>query len=268
MGAEGDGSQRFWTASLPVEDEGGVPPSPKRQFEKQGHEDPDRGHGRQLQGRPTTRVTATITTGGKESGDHRRSRDQRRRHCRQMSRNLGLEGTKVKVDKTHIVDRSVGLYRRAPMFYAIGGRSRAHHGLAHKAMHEGVVVVEKIAGVKGVHPLNTNNIPGCTYCQPQVASIGLTEAAAKAQGPGSSRSANSPSSAQRQGRSRSARPERAFVKTVVRCQDRRAFWAPHMIGAGGHRTDPGLQHRQGAGKPPRPSWMAAVFPHPTLCSEK
>src|SRR5881394_2150586 len=49
-------------------------------------------------------------------------------------------------------------------------------------MHEGVVVVEKIAGVGGVHPMKTENIPGCTYCQPQVASIGLTEAAAKAKG--------------------------------------------------------------------------------------
>ena len=49
-------------------------------------------------------------------------------------------------------------------------------------MHEGVLVVEKIAGVKGVHPMKTENIPGCTYCQPQVASIGLTEAAAKAKG--------------------------------------------------------------------------------------
>ena len=44
------------------------------------------------------------------------------------------------------------------------------------------VVVEKLAGFKGVHPMKTENIPGCTYCQPQVASIGLTEAAAKAKG--------------------------------------------------------------------------------------
>ena len=49
-------------------------------------------------------------------------------------------------------------------------------------MHEGVIVAEKIAGVKGVHPLNTSNVPGCTYCWPQVASVGLTEAAAKATG--------------------------------------------------------------------------------------
>src|SRR4030095_1470869 len=49
-------------------------------------------------------------------------------------------------------------------------------------MHEGVLVVERIAGVKGVHPMKTENIPGCTYCQPQVASIGMTEKAAKAKG--------------------------------------------------------------------------------------
>jgi dihydrolipoamide dehydrogenase len=54
--------------------------------------------------------------------------------------------------------------------------------LAHKAMHEGVIVAEKIAGVKGVHPLNTSNVPGCTYCWPQVASVGLTEAKAKETG--------------------------------------------------------------------------------------
>ena len=49
-------------------------------------------------------------------------------------------------------------------------------------MHEGVIVAEKIAGVKGVHPLNTSNVPGCTYCWPQVASVGLTEAKAKETG--------------------------------------------------------------------------------------
>lgn len=54
--------------------------------------------------------------------------------------------------------------------------------LAHKASHEGVMVVERIAGVKGVHPMNVSNVPGCTYSLPQVASVGLTEAAAKAAG--------------------------------------------------------------------------------------
>ncbi|MDP2329421.1 MAG: dihydrolipoyl dehydrogenase [Reyranella sp.] len=94
--------------------------------------------------------------------------------------NLGLEGTKVKVEKTHIVIDQWG-FTGEPNVYAIGDVA-GPPWLAHKAMHEGVVVVEKIAGVKGVHPMKTENIPGCTYCQPQVASIGLTEVAAKAKG--------------------------------------------------------------------------------------
>ena len=97
-----------------------------------------------------------------------------------MSRISGLEGTKVKVEKTHIVIDQWG-FTGEPSVYAIGDVA-GPPWLAHKAMHEGVLVVEKIAGVKGVHPMKTENIPGCTYCQPQVASIGLTEAAAKAKG--------------------------------------------------------------------------------------
>ena len=54
--------------------------------------------------------------------------------------------------------------------------------LAHKAEHEAVICVEKIAGQKGVHPMDKGKIPGCTYCNPQVASVGLTEAKAKEQG--------------------------------------------------------------------------------------
>ncbi|MCG8544596.1 MAG: dihydrolipoyl dehydrogenase, partial [Alphaproteobacteria bacterium] len=54
--------------------------------------------------------------------------------------------------------------------------------LAHKASHEGVICVEKIAGKNDVHPLDVSRIPGCTYCTPQVASVGLTEAAAKEKG--------------------------------------------------------------------------------------
>jgi dihydrolipoamide dehydrogenase len=54
--------------------------------------------------------------------------------------------------------------------------------LAHKAEHEGVVCIEKIAGLPGVHPMDKGRIPGCTYCQPQIASVGLTEAKAKEAG--------------------------------------------------------------------------------------
>lgn len=94
--------------------------------------------------------------------------------------NIGLEGTKVKVDKAHVVIDEYCRTGEAGV-YAIGDLV-GPPWLAHKAMHEGVICVEKIAGVKGVHPMQTSNIPGCTYCTPQVASVGLTEAAAKAKG--------------------------------------------------------------------------------------
>jgi dihydrolipoamide dehydrogenase len=91
--------------------------------------------------------------------------------------NLGLESTKVKVEKNHI---KIGSYCETdePGVYAIGDVAGAPW-LAHKASHEGIVCVEKIAGVKGVHPINKRNIPGCTYSYPQIASIGLCEASAK-----------------------------------------------------------------------------------------
>ena len=94
--------------------------------------------------------------------------------------NLGLEGTKVKVDKSHIV---IDEWSRTgePGVYAIGDVT-GPPWLAHKASHEGVICVEKIAGVPGLHPLDKSRIPGCTYCRPQVASIGLTEKQAVAQG--------------------------------------------------------------------------------------
>ncbi len=93
---------------------------------------------------------------------------------------IGLEGTGVKVDRTHVV---IDEYSRTgePGVYAIGDLT-GPPWLAHKASHEGVICVEKIAGLNDVHPLDVGNIPGCTYCRPQVASVGLTEAKAKEQG--------------------------------------------------------------------------------------
>ncbi len=93
---------------------------------------------------------------------------------------LGLEGTGVKVDRTHVV---IDEYCRTgePGVYAIGDLA-GPPWLAHKASHEGVICVEKIAGLNDVHPMDVRNIPGCTYCRPQVASVGLTEARAKEAG--------------------------------------------------------------------------------------
>jgi len=93
--------------------------------------------------------------------------------------NLGLEKLGVKTDRgTIVID---GMCRtNVPGIYAIGDVAGPPM-LAHKAEHEGVVCVEAI---KGLHPhaMDKNLIPGCTYCNPQVASVGLTEAAAKAKG--------------------------------------------------------------------------------------
>jgi dihydrolipoamide dehydrogenase len=171
--------------------------------------------------------------------------------------NLGLEGTKVKVEKTHIVIDQWGLTGE-PNVYAIGDVA-GPPWLAHKAMHEGVLVVEKIAGTKGVHPMNTLNIPGCTYCQPQVASIGLTEAAAKAQG--------------RQvkvgkfpfignGKAIALGEPEGFVKTIFDAKTGELLGA-HMIGAEVTELIQGYSIAKTL-ETTEAELMATVFPHPTL----
>ena len=90
---------------------------------------------------------------------------------------LGLEGTAIKVDRGHIVTDQWGATGE-PGVYAIGDVT-GPPWLAHKASHEGIICVEKIAGEKHVHAIGEGAVPGCTYCRPQVASVGMTEAAAK-----------------------------------------------------------------------------------------
>jgi dihydrolipoamide dehydrogenase len=93
--------------------------------------------------------------------------------------NLGLETVGVKTDRGMIVVDGYGKTNVAGV-YAIGDVAGAPL-LAHKAMHEGVVCVEAIKGLKP-HATDKNRIPGCTYCAPQIASVGLTEKKAKEQG--------------------------------------------------------------------------------------
>lgn len=90
--------------------------------------------------------------------------------------NLGLEALGVKIDRTHVVTDE---YCRTGVdgLYAIGDIAGAPW-LAHKASHEGVMVADLIAG-QHAHPVKPESIAGCTYCQPQVASVGYTEAKAK-----------------------------------------------------------------------------------------
>ena len=94
--------------------------------------------------------------------------------------NIGLEKLGIKTDRGCIV---IDEYCRTNVngIYAIGDVAGPPM-LAHKAEHEAVICVEKLAGQPNVHPLDKRKVPGCTYCNPQVASVGLTEAKAKEEG--------------------------------------------------------------------------------------
>ena len=93
------------------------------------------------------------------------------------TQNIGLEKFNIKIDKGHIVTNEY-LQTDEKGIYAIGDVTGGPW-LAHKASHEAILCVEKIAGLSNLTPLDKSSIPGCTYCRPQVASIGLTEKAAK-----------------------------------------------------------------------------------------
>jgi len=96
-----------------------------------------------------------------------------------LSEGIGVEKTRAKVDRGYV---KVDAFMRTeePSLFAIGDLVPTP-ALAHVASHEGVVAVETIAG-KNPHPVNYDRVPSCTYCDPEVASVGLTEAAAKARG--------------------------------------------------------------------------------------
>jgi dihydrolipoamide dehydrogenase len=90
--------------------------------------------------------------------------------------NLGLEALGVKIERGTIVADEMGR-SNVPGIYAIGDVAGPPM-LAHKAEHEGVICVEAINGL-GPHPMEKTMVPGCTYCNPQIASVGLAEAKAK-----------------------------------------------------------------------------------------
>jgi dihydrolipoamide dehydrogenase len=98
---------------------------------------------------------------------------------RPNSENLGLEALGVKMTRGAI-DVNDQMQTTVPGIYAVGDVTMKLP-LAHVASHQGIIAAETIAG-KETHALNLNNVPRCTYCAPQVASIGLTEAQTKEQG--------------------------------------------------------------------------------------
>ncbi|MEX2465800.1 MAG: dihydrolipoyl dehydrogenase [Gemmatimonadota bacterium] len=96
------------------------------------------------------------------------------------SQDLGLESVGVKVDDRGFITIDEHLQTNVPGVYALGDVA-GNQLLAHKAMHEGIVCVEHIAG-EGHGTVDYANVPNCTYCHPEVASVGLTEAQAKEEG--------------------------------------------------------------------------------------
>jgi dihydrolipoamide dehydrogenase len=94
--------------------------------------------------------------------------------------NIGIENTKIKIEK-NVIQTNEWLETDEKNIYAIGDVTQGPW-LAHKASHEAIICVEKIAGCKDVHPLKRTNIAGCTYSRPQIASVGLTENKAREMG--------------------------------------------------------------------------------------
>jgi dihydrolipoamide dehydrogenase len=138
--------------------------------------------------------------------------------------NIGLEETGVKTDKGKVVVDE--FYKtNVPGVYAIGDIVKGQ-ALAHVASAEGIICVEKIAGLNP-HPLNYNNIPGCTYCSPEIASVGYTEEAAKKAGY-EIKVGKFPFTAS--GKAKAAGAPDGFVKVIFDAKFGE-FLGAHMIGA-------------------------------------
>ncbi len=170
---------------------------------------------------------------------------------------IGLEDTKIEVEKGH-VKVNEWLETGEPGIYAIGDLV-GPPWLAHKASHEGVICVEKIAGQDGVHPLHTLNIPGCTYCRPQIASVGLSEAKAKEAGH-EIKVGRFPFVGN--GKAIALGEDQGMIKTVFDAKTGELLGA-HMIGAEVTELIQGYTVAKSM-ETTEAELMHTVFPHPTL----
>ncbi|MEQ9675696.1 MAG: dihydrolipoyl dehydrogenase [Roseovarius indicus] len=161
---------------LPVED-AEISAFAKKAFQKQKMKIMEKATVKKLD-RAKGKVTAHIETGGKTE-KHEFDTVISAVGIVGNVEGLGLEELGVKVDRTHVI---VDEYCRTGVdgLYAIGDLAGAPW-LAHKASHEGVMVAELISGGHP-HPVRPDSIAGCTYCHPQIASVGMTEAQAKEKG--------------------------------------------------------------------------------------
>ena len=170
--------------------------------------------------------------------------------------NLGLESLGVKTDKGCVVTDDFGRTNVAGL-YAIGDVAGPPM-LAHKAEHEGVICIEKIKGLDA-QPMKKEQIPGCTYCHPQVASVGLTEAKAKAAGY-ELKIGRFPFLAN--GKAIALGEDQGLIKTIFDAKTGRLIGA-HMVGAEVTELIQGFVIALGL-EATEKELMHAVFPHPTL----
>ncbi|MBM3488329.1 MAG: dihydrolipoyl dehydrogenase [Alphaproteobacteria bacterium] len=170
--------------------------------------------------------------------------------------NIGLEAVGVKVEKWHVVVDK-WLRTDAPGIYAIGDLV-GPPWLAHKAMHEAVVCIDRIAGHEA-HPLNASRVPGCTYSRPQVASLGLTEKAARDKGL-EIRIGRFPFRGN--GKAIALGEKDGLVKTVFDAKTGELIGA-HMIGAEVTELIQGFTIARTL-EATELELMGTVFPHPTL----
>ena len=171
--------------------------------------------------------------------------------------NIGLEALGVKTDRGCIVIDGYGK-TNVPGIYAIGDVAGPPM-LAHKAEHEAVVCVEKIAGLPNVHPMDRLMIPGCTYCNPQVASVGLTEAKAKEAGK-DIRVGHFPFVAN--GKAIALGEDQGMVKTIFDKKTGQLLGA-HLVGAEVTELIQGFVVAMNL-ETTEEELMHTIFPHPTL----
>ncbi|WP_417429389.1 dihydrolipoyl dehydrogenase [Kiloniella sp.] len=170
--------------------------------------------------------------------------------------NLGLEALGIKTDRGCIV--TDGFSRtNVPGVFAIGDVAGPPM-LAHKAEHEGVVCIEKIAGLSA-HPIDKSKIPGCTYCHPQIASVGLNEQTAKAEGR-DVKIGRFPFAGN--GKAIALGEAEGLVKTIFDAKTGELLGA-HMIGAEVTELIQGFVVAMGL-ETTEEELMHTVFPHPTL----
>ncbi|MGC0053081.1 dihydrolipoyl dehydrogenase [Brucella pituitosa] len=171
--------------------------------------------------------------------------------------NIGLEALGIKTDRGCI---AIDAYCKTNVdgIYAIGDVAGPPM-LAHKAEHEAVICVEKIAGLPNVHPLDRNMIPGCTYCNPQVASVGLTEAKAKELGR-DVRVGRFPFVAN--GKAIALGEDQGLVKTIFDKKTGQLLGA-HLVGAEVTELIQGFVVAMNL-ETTEEELMHSVFPHPTI----